>query len=694
MKTLEEALHLVVIDDSSNDAETVSNMLRNAGHAVRTTRIEDGEDLRKSLAAQSCDMVLSKLEIPFFNAADALAVIKDMKLDVPLVVLEEAGKHPEALACLRAGARDTVSLTDPARLEHVVMREVGDVCVRRRLAQCERSLAQANERAQALVDTSRDAIAYVHEGMHIYANESYLQMFGYQDAVEIEGMPLLSMVSPDDHAKFKEFLRRMGKDPSGGSSSLEVRAFKADATEFRVTMEFSPTMYEGEHCIQVVIRDQTLSRELEKRLDDLSRQDLLTGLYNRQYFLEELQQTVSTGRQHGAVLYLEPDQFRRIREEIGIAASDLLVADLAGLLKKKLAETTSVLARFDSYAFTLLVPGAEDAQAQALAERLVAAVEAHVADAGARSVSLTCSIGIGLFNESLTDVQEVLGRAERARRKAADAGGNRAEIYNPAAEEMAAKERALLWTKKLKLALRDNSFYLVYQPIVSLHGDANENYEVYLRMADGDKEVDPTEFIPVAEQTGLMAAVDRWVLHHAVKVLAERWRSGKRTNLFVNLSEASLRDPNLLPWVRELLKAARLEGGCLVIEVAESVAQANLRLLKPFFDGLKQLHVRTALDHFGSAENATHLLRHIRTDFLKLEGSLVSNVARDSKLQNRLKELTSAAKEAQSRTVAEFVEDANTLAVLWGSGVDYIQGYFLQRPIRELNYDFSGEASL
>lgn len=693
MKSKENTLHLVVIDDSSNDAETVSNMLRNAGHAVRTTRVEDAEDLRKSLAEQDCDMVLAKLEIPFFSAAEAVAVIHEMKLEVPLVLIEESGKHPGALACLKAGARDTVSLADPERLQHVVLREVGDLDLRRRLADCEHALAQANARAQALVNTSRDAIAYVHEGMHIYANDSYVQMFGYQDVAEIDGMPLLSMVSPDDHGKFKDFLRRMARDQSG-TGSLQVSAFKANATEFQVTMEFSPTTYEGEQCIQVIIRDQNLSRELEQRLHNLSRQDLLTGLYNRQYFLDELQQTVAGGRQRGAVLYLEPDQFRNLREELGIAASDLLLADLAVLLKEILGDTTVELARFDSYAFTILAAEVEDDEAAALAGRIVRAVEAHVADAGSRSVSLTCSVGVSLFNESLTDAQEVLRRAEKARRKATVAGGNRVEVYNPAAEDMAEKERVLLWTKKLKLALRDNAFYLVFQPIVSLHGDPNENYEAYLRMSDEGKEVDPREFIPLAEQTGLMAAVDRWVLHNAVKVLAERWRDGKRTNLFVNLSGASLKDPTLLGWMRELLRAARLEGGCLVVEVAENVAQANLRTLKPFFDGLKQLHVRTALDHFGAAPNAIHLLRHIRTDFLKLEGSLVSSITRDPEQQKRLKGLAKAAKEAKCQTVAEFVEDANTLAVLWGSSIDYIQGHFLQPPIREMNYDFSGEASL
>lgn len=685
MKT-EETLHLVVIDDSSNDAETVSNMLRNAGHAVRAARVEDGEDLRETLKDQAWDMILAKLEIPFFSAVEAVAIVRDMQLDTPVVLLCAANADAKKIMeALRSGARDSVTLADPPRLEHVLMREFADTIDRRRHRVCAQQLKDATRRAQALVDSSRDAIAYVHEGMYIYANESYLQMFGYADAGEIEGMPLMNMVAPADQGKFKELLRRLGKE-----TSTEVSALKNDGSEFQVTIEFSPTTYEGESCTQVIIRDQSMSKELAARLDSMSKQDLLTGLFNRSYFLDTLQQMVASGKNQGALLYLEPDRFLQVRDEVGIAPSDMVIADLASVLQKTLAQTDMVLARLEGPSFSLLATGATAQKAEAIAKALTKRVSDHVFEVAGRTLTLTCSIGIAFFDEGLLNSQEVLSRADKARRQAAEAGGGTFRIYNPAAEEMAEKERATVWGRKLKLALRDSAFHLVYQPIVSLHGDTDENYEVFLRMVDQGEEINPMEFISAAEQTGLMVAIDRWVLHNAVRTLIERRRAGKNTNVFVNLSDASVKDPNLLGWIRELLKAARLDGAFLIIEVAEAVAQANLRNVKTLMDGLHQLHVRTAVDHFGTASNSAHLLRHMQPTFLKLDGSLMKEFARNPDQQRLVKGLAATGKEAKCRIVAEFVEDASTLAAIWSCGIDYIQGYFLQRPERELHYDFAG----
>ncbi|HEY0634411.1 MAG TPA: PAS domain-containing protein, partial [Gammaproteobacteria bacterium] len=202
----EEVLQLIVIDDSSNDAETISNMLRNAGTAVRAERVEDDEDLRAQLTGHPWDMILTKPNITYLAASEALAVVKQLEQDVPLVVIADGADEDELLAILKAGARDTVRLSEPARLQHTLLREYGDLLLRRRQRSCEAMLQLASTRAQALVNASRDAIAYVHDGMHIYANESYLNMFGYSTLEEIEGMPIMNMVKSSDHGKFKEFL--------------------------------------------------------------------------------------------------------------------------------------------------------------------------------------------------------------------------------------------------------------------------------------------------------------------------------------------------------------------------------------------------------------------------------------------------------------------------------------------------------
>lgn len=688
MVKTEEILRLIVIDDSSNHAEVVSSMLRNAGQAVRTERAEDDEDLRELLAQQGWDMVLSKVTVPHLNPIEALQIIAQTELHIPLIVLLESFDDAAMADVLEAGARDVVCLEHPNVLVHTLTREFGDVMKRRRHRECETLLQEANRRAQSLVDSSRDAIAYVHEGMYIYANESYLQMFGYSVLEEIEGMPLMDMVSPADHGKFKEFLRGYLKGRTS-SDSLNIHGCKADGDEFNITMDFSPASYEGESCIQIIIRDQSLSKELEAKLDSLTKHDLLTGAYNRQYFMAMLENLVGQSGVHGTLLYIAPDDFKSVRERIGIAGSDLILTDFATLLKKHLPGDNDLVARFDGEVFTLILQGLEDAEAETAAKKMLQAVEENIFDANGQTVSLTCSIGVALYHEDLHDVHELLLRGEKAWRKAA-ASGNRHYLYNPQTEGMAEREQASLRVKQLKTALRDNRFLLLYQPIVSLHGDPAENYEVLLRMLDDDNnQIAPSEFMPAAEQAGLMGGVDRWVLAHTVKALVERRRAGRHTNFFIKVSGESLRDDKLLPWLRDLLKAAHVEGNYLTLEMSEAVASSNLKLIKPLIEGLHQLRIRVGLDHFGLAPNYANLLRHAEVDFLKIDGNLIRGIAQNKENQARVSEIASMAQESGKKTIAEFVEDAGSLSSLWTCGVDYIQGYFLQEPGTEMTYDFN-----
>ncbi len=685
---MEEILRLIVIDDSSNDAESVGSLLRNAGHAVRTQRAEDDEDLRSLLAQHSWDMVLTKAETLHLSAIDALHIVAQLESDVPLMILSESFSDAILREVLAAGARSVVSLEYPTYLVHTLVREFDDLQKRRRHRDCETLLLEANSRAQQLVDSSRDAIAYVHEGMYIYANESYLQMFGYSALEEIEGLPLMNMVSPADHGMFKEFLRSYLKGRTA-TGSIDVRGIKTGAKEFKMTMEFSPATYEGEPCIQIIIRDQSLSKELEEKLNSLRKRDLLTGAYNRQYFMGALQGLVGRDGTQGAVLYVAPEDFKSIQDRIGIAGGDAVIADLAGLLKKHLSDSSDILARFDSDVFTIIVPEADMDNAENIAQGMLKAIEEHIFDANGQTVSLICNIGGALYHEDIHDVQELLVRCEKAYRNASG-NGKHVAIYNPLQEGMAEREQASLLIKQIKTAIRNNRMQLLFQPIVSLHGDPVENYEVLLRMLDDNGHpLMPGEFMPAAEQAGLMGGIDRWVLAHTVKAMVERLRSGKRTNFFVKLSTDSLRDEKLLPWLRDLLRAAKAQGNFLTLEMSETVTSSNLKLIKPFIEGLRQLRIRFTIDHFGLAPNFTNLLRHCDADFLKIDGSLIRGIAHNPDDQARVREITGLVKDAGKKSIAEFVEDANTLATLWSCGIDYIQGYFLQGPMAVMDYDFN-----
>jgi diguanylate cyclase (GGDEF)-like protein/PAS domain S-box-containing protein len=684
----DKTLYLLVIDDSSNLAEIVSNILRNAGHAVRADRVEDDEDLREAFGKQQWDMILTKPEIPYFTANDALDVVRHAKLDIPLIVITDDADENVIDGLIKDGARDVVALAKPQRLEHTVLREANDVRQRRALILSEKSLHDANERAQSLVNSSRDAITYVHEGMHIYANESYLELFGYSTMEEIEGLPIMDMVKSDNHAEFKQFLRNYTKGKTQ-ESSLKVTGVTTEGKESNVTMEFTHASFEDEPCTQIIIRDQTMSKELEQRLSNMSKMDLLTGAYNRPYFLEGLEKVSGKKGQEGVVLSIRPDDYHRIRDESGIAASDDLLTKFAELLGKAIPGKQDFVARFEGDLFTMILHDMSPANAEKYATKLCKHVDGHIFDLSGTSSTTPCSIGIGVYNDTVPDIQEVLNRSEKALIEASDAGGNRVQLYVVGEAEMADQERNARLDKQIRFALKNNKMSLQFQPIVSIKGDEDQNYEVFVRMSDETgKNVPPGEFIPAAEAGGLMGAIDRWIMAHAIKAVSEKRRDGIPAVAFVKLSISSLKDDKLLPWLRDILKTAQAAPNSVVISVSESIATNNLKALKMLLAGLQQLHVRLALDHFGNAQNYTNLLKHCDADFLKLDSSIIGNLATDSEAQEKVKEITALASEGGKKVIANAVEDPHTLATIYSTGIDYIQGYFLQEPTSTMDYDF------
>jgi diguanylate cyclase (GGDEF)-like protein/PAS domain S-box-containing protein len=678
----EKTLRLIVLDDSSNTTETVSNILRNSGQVVRAERVEDDEDLRKVLADQQWDMVLAKPEIPLLSAREAMQIVSQKKLDLPLIIVSDGVDDDQLDALLKEGARDLVNVAQPERLTHTILREFGDLEHRRAQLACSQALQQTMERAQLLVDSSRDAIAYVHDGMHIYGNESYLEIFGFSELDEITGMPVLNMVGSEDHDKFKKYLRDYIKGKAK-ASSLEVHALQANGEKFDITMEFSPAHYEGEACTQIIIRTQAA-----EAID--SSRDPLTDLYNRQYFLDELDTVVPAGNQEGAVLFIVPDDYKKIRNDVGITASDQVLADFAHLLEEHLPGEKDFVARFENHKFTAILYGANESTAKEAAQSILDCITDHIFEAGSQSATTTCSVGIGLFNESIKDPQIVLSRAEKAVASLSQAGGNSISVYQPDVSEIADIERFSIMARKIKLALKNNRFSLLFQPVVSLKGSGKEHYEVLLRMVDEDgSQIAPADFIPAAEQSGLMVAIDRWVLANAIKVSARERRNSRNITFFIKISGSSLIDEKFFPWLRDLMKAANIEARSLVIEVSEKVAQNNLKSVRKLTEDLENINVCLALDHYGIVDNYATLLKHCDADFLKIDASLIRSIATDTSVLDKVKEIALHAKDAGKESVAVSVEDPNTLAMIYSTGVDYIQGYFLQAPSPELNYDFS-----
>ena len=244
--------------------------------------------------------------------------------------------------------------------------------------------------------------------------------------------------------------------------------------------------------------------------------------------------------------------------------------------------------------------------------------------------------------------------------------------------------------QQLQEALAEGRFKLVYQPIVPLHAQPAESYEALIRMIDKNgEEIAPASFIPVAEKAGLMSEIDRWVIRESMQTLVKQHADKKETSLLVKLSEASLGDQTLIPWINEQLNEFHLPGDTLIFEIKEAYVLKQPDSAKQLLDGLKQSHCRTALGHFGSDPRSLDYLEQLHVDFVKLAGTFVDNLTGDSKGQAMIKAVVQTAHDLGTLTVATFVQDASKMATLWQCNVDYIQGYFLQAPDQEMSYNFS-----
>lgn len=684
-------LRLLTVFDASEEAEVLINALRNAGHIVRDIRVEDEENMATALEDNPIDIILCKLKMPHFNAKQAVEVLSRFGRDIPLIVVTLPGKESTAMDTLKAGARDALSEDQTDRLKHIVKREIVDLRERRSHRRCEQMLRETEKRAKALIDSSRDAIAYVHDGMHIYANTAYLGMFGYEDIDDVMGMPIMDMVSTEDHVKLKEFLRGYARGESM-DSQLTVHGQHVDNKKFKIKMEFSPASYEGESCTQIIIRDDSSSKELEQKLNAMSQLDLLTGLYNRNFFIEHLDQFISRaveGQAKGAVIYISLDKYQDVRTEHGISASDHMLTDTAALLKEKLTNF-GLLARFEGSVFILLAQNADNKQVEKISKAICKIISEHFADVGGgKTIQTTASIGLTLLNETTSNSQDCIIRAEKGCLVAHKEGGNTFHIYNPAIEEMAVHEQVDVWTNRLKTALKENKFKLLYQPVVSLHGEPGAHYEVLLRLIDetGNEEL-PEEFIPAAETAGLMNFVDRWVIANAFMMLSKGNKEGKKTRLFIKLSAASLTDPDFLSWLHDRIKSLKIDTDSLVFEINEETALNFLKQTKVVVNALNELHCRTALENFGLEQNTYQSLKHLKVNYIKVHMKLIHGLAQNVENQEKVKAIAEYANSRNIQTIAAFVEEANSLAVLWQCAVDFIQGHFLQQPNAKMDYDF------
>lgn len=688
-----QTLRLMIVDDSVEAAESFVSLLRNDGITVRPMRAESAEQAKQLIESQPLDMVIISTDSSDSRTEQVLHHVQASGKDLPALSLRESidARSLEHLQML--GIRAVLLRNRPNQLLRQVRNEYADLDARRSRRRLDAQVREVERRCDALIESSRDPIAYIHEGMHIRANSAYLEMFGFQSEDDIEGMSLLDLVDADDAANFKQLLKTLSKGESA-PPQYQAKARTLNGETFPATMEFTSAMYDGESCLQVVFRRQEVNPDLVRELEQLRNLDQATGLLNRSSFLPVLEQAVAgvvnQGQTH-TLLLIEPDHYQRLLATVGLQAADALVKSLATAVQSVLP-AEGVAARFSEHGLAVLLPEFDHIEGGATAERIREAVAGQVFELMDNSLTMTVSIGGVHIGERMASISQVLTCASKNVESAAGLGGNRVELYDAGEIDRAEAERIAAWGQHLREALSNDSFVMLFQPFISLQGNPGEHYECVLRLRNDEELVLPRTFLPLAEQHGLVEQIDHWIIRKTAQILSQRYTDGHPVTLLVKVSQNSLVNPAaLIDVVREALSVNQLDGKYLVIQVTEANMFAHIKAAQELIQRLAEIGVRMCLEKFGAGVDSFQLLSHLEhslPSFIKIDGSFSEDLGSNEQAQTRVNEIATRAQTLGIDCIAERVADANSMAVLFSSGVQYVQGQFLAMPGPAMDYQF------
>jgi diguanylate cyclase (GGDEF)-like protein/PAS domain S-box-containing protein len=471
--------------------------------------------------------------------------------------------------------------------------------------------------------------------------------------------------------------------PAEGHDDLFTRR---DGSSFPVEY-IRTTLRERDHIMGAVVtfNDVTERKRFESQLQYLADHDALTGLFNRRRFEEELERQVAFASRYGtfgAVLILDLDNFKQINDTQGHHAGDQLIRNVAGLLRKRLRET-DVLARMGGDEYAILIPQVDGESAGRVAEDLLESLRSQTLTGRDSPTRVTASIGCTMLGEQELTAEQLLVRADLAMYEAKDAGRNRYAFHSAETARRAPLEAGIGWTDRIRTALKEDQFALHCQPILDLAAGKASQYEILLRLEEGDgRVVLPGAFLPPAERFGLIGEIDRWVVHRSVQLLAEQRRRGREIELLleINLSGKSVADPDFPQLIEDELAAAGVPPKSIIFEITETAAITNMEEARRFAERLTQLGCRLALDDFGAGFGSFYYLKYLKLDYLKIDGDFIENLPHSPVDQRMVKAMVEVARGLDMKTIAEFVGNQETVDLLRELGIDYAQGYFVGRP--------------
>jgi diguanylate cyclase (GGDEF)-like protein/PAS domain S-box-containing protein len=566
--------------------------------------------------------------------------------------------------------RQLLTIMEDLRLNHTL-----EARVQSRTAE----LREREERYRALVQNSSDAITITDAQLKVqYQSPSIERIFGYRP-LEVLNRSLSELIHEDDRTAMQTLFDNMAGRP-GATAHLEARWLHQNGTWRHAEMAISNLLEEpAVRGLVINTRDITDRKALEEQLEHQAFHDSLTGIANRALFKDRLQQSLARAarrQEKPAVLFLDLDGFKSINDSLGHASGDELLAAVAGRLRPYV-RTGDTMARLGGDEFAILLEDTEGLSAPiAVAERIIQAMKEPFA-LGEQDVVISASVGIAGFVQETPD--ELLRNADIAMYMAKTAGKGRYDVFKPAMHEAVITQLHL--EADLKRAVDRGEFFLVYQPLVSLTSLRPTGVEALVRWRHPERGlVMPMTFIPLAEKTGGIVAIGRWVLREACRQMQEWRQRYPDLELSVNLSGRQMRDPGLVGDVEAALRDSGMPAYALTLEMTESVLMDDIESALRTLRALKALGLHLAIDDFGTGYSSLSYLGKFPVDSLKIDRSFVSGPGASDN-QALVATILEMGRSLKLEVVAEGIERPEELAELQRLRCQTGQGYYFAKPL-------------
>lgn len=676
-------MRLLIAEKSENAAHALDSALRDAGIATQLTISDDLAHVAQLIADDRVDIALLTDKIA--GLEDILPRIKEHAPQTPLLLLT----HPESETewnpsqALRLGITDIIPANEHEYLCLVVQRAFDYCCERRETSQLRRALTEAEQRFQLLLQESESAIAYVHEGMHIHANEGYLKFFGYSDLDELCAVSLVDLLDTSSGESLKAALKTLRK--GGNETAFHFVSHKGERAG---TLELTRAQYDDEDCLQITASEDKPGTTTEPAAPTRMLEDHQLGLPG---FVRSAEILFSSTRDEGYLLCMSLDHYASTQQAYGLLGAETVARKVWIHLSERASEFPGVKLSTHQFAFAITAPTWD--QAHELATLYKDSVEALIFEVQDRTVRPTVCVSGARFDPEL-GIGACLDEAFAHYLDIAEEElANIVRLPDPNADpDEHTTDDARIVLRQITHAIENKMFTLLYQPIISLRGDSDEHYEVFLRMMDEEgQRIQSGRFLQTAIDNNVAGKIDRWVILHSIKMLSVHRAKGNATRLTINVTSNTVLDKEFPQWLSVAMKAARLPADAVMFQITEKDCTTYLRQTRVFVEKLRNMHCRCALSRFGLIDDPFETLRHISVDVVKLDGSFIEKIETDPEQREEMIDSIQRLQSMGKLTVVPMVENANTLSTLWQAGANYIQGHYLQEPSEQMDYDFSTE---